>query len=187
MDGSEERLGWNDILKFWDDLHATAHRLLERERGRCSLQTTALVLTALRSQKERGWETGFDEVKVEWENRRHFFGQMINAMRQKIVEEFRKKKRVRQLKIVPLDRFDPEDFRQRCGKESAYLLALGEALTELQKIHPEWVTLIEYRFILGMTQAEAAAQLDIVPRTAERWWKCARVELVRKINRILEI
>jgi hypothetical protein len=63
----DERLRWEDVVLLLDEVKAMARGLLRRENG-ASLQTTALVLSALRRQRyaDQDWE------QVTWPNRQYF-------------------------------------------------------------------------------------------------------------------
>lgn len=64
----DERRSWDDVFLLLDDVKAMARGMLRRKRG-ASLQTTALVLSALRRQRlaDQDWE------QVTWPNRQYFF------------------------------------------------------------------------------------------------------------------
>ena len=71
----EERLTWDDVVLLLDDVKAMARGVLRREHG-ASLQTTALVVSALRRQRyaDQDWQ------EVTWPNRQYFFGALYRAM-----------------------------------------------------------------------------------------------------------
>jgi RNA polymerase sigma factor (TIGR02999 family) len=54
------------------------------------------------------------------------------------------------------------------------LLALDEALTRLATSEPNVAELVKLRYFAGMTIPQAAAQLQISPRTADAWWAYAK-------------
>ena len=62
------------------------------------------------------------------------------------------------------------------------LLAVDEALEQLKKEDPTAAELVKLRYFVGMTMEEAAAALDMAPRSAERLWTFARVWLKRAIG-----
>ena len=57
------------------------------------------------------------------------------------------------------------------------LLDLDEALTAL-KDRPDAAELVKLRFFAGLTIREAAAALDLAPRTADAVWAYARAWLL---------
>jgi RNA polymerase sigma factor (TIGR02999 family) len=56
-------------------------------------------------------------------------------------------------------------------------LALDEALQRLEQHNKPCADLVKLRFFAGLTMEEAAAALDIGPRTAHRYWAFARAWL----------
>ncbi len=62
------------------------------------------------------------------------------------------------------------------------LVALDEALVQLAARDAEAAELVKLRFFAGLTSAEAAAVLDISPRTADRAWTYARVFLLAELK-----
>ena len=63
---------------------------------------------------------------------------------------------------------DPQDDR---------LLALDEALTRLEGLHPRPAQVVECRFFGGLTVEETAAALDVSVRTVKRDWSFAQTWL----------
>ena len=69
-------------------------------------------------------------------------------------------------------------YIQQLGERSAEeMLELDLALTQLEAVDPRLVRLVELRFFLGLSGAEAAGQLNISERTATRDWRRARAFL----------
>ncbi|MFO0811449.1 MAG: ECF-type sigma factor [Gemmataceae bacterium] len=67
--------------------------------------------------------------------------------------------------VAPDDRGDAE------------LLAVDEALSSLTTAAPQAAELVKLRYFAGMSIPDAAAALDISPRTADRLWAYARAWL----------
>ncbi len=62
------------------------------------------------------------------------------------------------------------------------LLALDEALVELEAIDERWARGVELRFFGGLTSDEVANALDLSRRTVTRDWDLARVWLKRRLS-----
>ncbi|MFT6108100.1 MAG: DNA-directed RNA polymerase specialized sigma24 family protein [Planctomycetota bacterium] len=62
------------------------------------------------------------------------------------------------------------------------LLALDEALVELEAIDERWAGGVELRFFGGLTSDEVANALDLSRRTVTRDWDLARVWLKRRLS-----
>jgi RNA polymerase sigma factor (sigma-70 family) len=62
------------------------------------------------------------------------------------------------------------------------LLAVNDALDELEADKPETAQLVKLRFFGGLTLAEAARALDMSERTAKRRWAYARAWIYDKMK-----
>ena len=62
------------------------------------------------------------------------------------------------------------------------LLALDDALLELEQKHPDKAQLVKLRYFAGLTVDEAAQAMGISRRTAGRSWSYARAWLYARIN-----
>ena len=67
------------------------------------------------------------------------------------------------------------------GRE-ADLLALDDALTELERHDPQAARLVKLRYFAGLTADQAAAALGISPTTGDRHWAYARAWLRRAMS-----
>lgn len=63
------------------------------------------------------------------------------------------------------------------------LAALDAALERLAATQPQVVELVQLRYFAGLTIPEAAAVLDIAPRTADAWWAYARGWLAEELKK----
>jgi RNA polymerase sigma factor (TIGR02999 family) len=161
----------------YDELRKLAAAKLASERPGQTLQATALVHEAYLRL------VGQEEGVPSWDNRGHFFAAAAEAMRRILVEQARRKKsrrrggdRVR----LDLDQNDlPLDFD---ATEAGRILAVHEALTELEAESPRKAQLVKLRFFAGMTLEEAAGVLDVAVPTAKRDWAAARVWLYRRMS-----
>jgi RNA polymerase sigma factor (TIGR02999 family) len=62
------------------------------------------------------------------------------------------------------------------------VLALNDALEELEEVSPRKAQVIELRFFAGMTNAEAAEVLHVSEDTVRRDWRLARAWLFRELQ-----
>jgi RNA polymerase sigma-70 factor, ECF subfamily len=171
----EEGLRWDDVVLLIDEVKAMARGLLRAER-QASLQTTALVLTALRRQRyaDQAWE------QVTWPNRHYFFAALYRAMTRALLDHARVRSRRREHLVGPEDlQFD--ELPQTLDREPAQVVALLEALAELRAVQPQWVEAIEHRYYGGLTLEETARMMDVDERTVRRWWDRARLVLAQRI------
>ena len=68
-------------------------------------------------------------------------------------------------------------------KKDERLIALDEALKELEEIDPQQSRIIELRYFGGLTIEEAAEAMRLSPATIKREWSTARAWLYRKLNK----
>ena len=62
------------------------------------------------------------------------------------------------------------------------LLALDDALQQLERVEPSKAHLVKLRYYAGLSQSEAAEVMGISPRTARRYWLFARAWLFKQIQ-----
>lgn len=151
------------------DLRRLAHSILRGERPDHSLQSTALMNEAylrLVNARER-----------DWENRRHFLAVAARAMRHLLIDHARA--RAKGLK-APLDGF--EDVLQGRDDQLELGLAINELLDELEKVHPDWCTIVEMKFFAGFTDEETAEATGASLRTTQRKFGDARRWLFERIE-----
>jgi RNA polymerase sigma-70 factor, ECF subfamily len=173
--GSQEAL---DRLMpvVYSALRAIASRHLSRERRDGTLATTALVHEA--------YVRLLDQREVDWESRAHFFAIAARLMRRIVVDEARRRKRVKRgsgamhMQIESAD----EIAVGGDGLEAPDVLALDRALADLEAMDPDQGRLVELKFFGGLTVDEIAAVMNISPRTVKREWSVARAWLYRALQ-----
>ena len=60
---------------------------------------------------------------------------------------------------------------------------MHEYLDHFAQKFPAKANLVKLRYFAGFTTVEAAAALDITPRTADRYWAFARAWLLREMQK----
>ena len=149
-----------------------AHRLAQEKPGQ-TLQATALVHEAYL----RLVDVDKDQ---HWDSRGHFFAAAAVAMQRLLVEQARRKGRLKrggEGQRVPLDKIE-----LAYGFPSDELLALNEAIARLELESPEKSKVVQLRFFVGMTHEEVAEALGISAVTARRHWRYARAWLRREMR-----
>jgi RNA polymerase sigma factor (TIGR02999 family) len=110
-------------------------------------------------------------------NRRHFFAAAAEAMRRILVDNARRKGRLRhgggRTRLELLDAPAPES-----GPD---LLLLDEALERLRAESPQKAEVVQLRFFAGLTMPQAAEAMGVSLATAERWWTVARAWLFAEL------
>src|SRR5262245_26198318 len=170
-----DSLSWDDIGLLLDEVKAMARGLLRHER-QGSLQTTALVVSALRRQRLADQDWGC----VTWANRQYFFAALYRAMHRALLDHARVRARRRELPVRPED-LQIDDLHQTLVREPAQVVALLDVLAELRQVQPQWVEAIEHRYYGGLTLEETARMMEVDERTVRRWWDRARLVLAQGI------
>jgi RNA polymerase sigma factor (TIGR02999 family) len=154
------------------ELRRLAAALASRLPPGQTLQPTALVHEAyLRLVGDRD---------PSWGGRRHFFGAAARAMRDILVEQARRKsarkhggggRRVELTEGLALIEPPTDD-----------LLAVDEAIRELQAEKPHLAEIAMLRYFAGLSVDETAAVLEISASTLAREWRFARAWLARRLG-----
>lgn len=152
----------------YDELRRLAARKMAQERADHTLEATALVHEAYLRLVD------VDGVQ-HWNSRGHFFAAAAEAMRRILIENARRKGRLKH--GGELLRVDLENADSLARAPADDLLELDDALNRLAGVAPEKAELVKLRFFAGCTTAEAAKLLGISAATAERYWTYARVWL----------
>lgn len=152
----------------YDELRRLAAHKMAQEQLDHTLQATALVHEAYLRLVD------VDRVQL-WNSRGHFFAAAAEAMRRILIENARRKRRLKH--GGERRRLDLEDAHSLALAPADDLLELDDALNRLAAVAPQKAELVKLRFFAGMTSAEAAQVLGISPATAERYWTYARVWL----------
>jgi RNA polymerase sigma factor (TIGR02999 family) len=157
----------------YEELRKLAAAKLVQEKPGQTLQATSLVHEA--------YLRLVDVEKVQhWDSRGHFFAAAAVAMQRLLVEQARRKRRLKRGgdgQRVPLEKIELAD-----GFPSDDLLALNEAISRLELESPEKSKVVQLRFFVGMTHEEVAEALGISAVTARRHWRYARAWLRREMQ-----
>jgi RNA polymerase sigma factor (TIGR02999 family) len=156
----------------YEELRKLAAQRMAQEQPGQTLQPTALVHEAyirLVGQGDPGWES-----------RGHFFAAAAEAMRRILVENARRKGRLKH--GGSHRRLDLDDVELTARAADDQLLALDEALQRLAGEEPEVAQVIKLRYFAGLTIEQTAAALGIAVRTANRHWAYARAWLYQQLE-----
>jgi RNA polymerase sigma factor (TIGR02999 family) len=157
----------------YDELRRLAAAQLAREPPGQTLDATALVHEAyLRLVGDQRFA-----------NRAHFFAAAAEAMRRILIDNARRKKRLRhggELQQQPLEESEPAIVSP---VDATDLLALNEALDRLEATSPRRAQLVKLRYFAGFTLPEAAKLLGVSRSTAEADWTYAKAWLKREMEK----
>lgn len=161
----------------YDELRRLAARKLVHEKSGQTLAATALVHEAYLRL------VGPDKHQSrQWQGRSHFFAAAAEAMRRILVENARRKQRLRH--GGGLNRLPGDDAIKAIAAKAPDddLLAVHEALDDLEQSDPLAAQVVKLHYFLGLTFAEAADLLGIAERTAYRNWSFARAWLYERLK-----
>ena len=157
----------------YDELRKLAAQRLAQEKPGQTLQATALVHEAYLRLVDA-------ELVPSWNSRGHFFAAAAEAMRRILVENARRKQRLKHggalqrvglaEELLPVERKDDD------------LLSVHEALDQLTEQDPQTAELVKLHFFAGFPLEQAAELLGLSARTAYRNWTYARAWLFRRLN-----
>lgn len=140
-----------DLLPIvYDELRRYAAWCLANEKQGQTLQATALVHEA--------YLRLVGKEDSHWNGRRHFFGAAAEAMRRILVENARRKKRVKRgggMARVPLEECT-ENLASPLPNDE--LLALDEALDRRTAVDSRAAELVKLLFFVGLTQGRQAGE-----------------------------
>jgi len=150
-----------------------AHKMAHEAPGH-TLQPTALV-------HEAWLRLVTPDQQAQFQNRAHFFGAAAEAMRRILVDRAREKKALK--RGGDLERVDIDAVELPSPMPDDELLALDEALNRLADVDTRAAEMVKLCFFIGLTQEEAARELDVSVSTAERVWAFARAWLLREMRK----
>jgi RNA polymerase sigma factor (TIGR02999 family) len=157
----------------YDELRKLAAQKLAQERPGQTLQATALVHEA--------YLRLVDEEKVpHWDSRGHFFAAAAEAMRRILVD--RARHHGAQKRGGRRERIDLPELAEPSKDDPIDLLALDEALSKLEALHPHKAQVVKLRFFAGCSLEETAQMLGVSRATAQRHWTFARAWLFGQLH-----
>lgn len=157
----------------YEELRKLATSKLSKEKPGLTLQATALVHEAyLRIT------AGSEESR--WAHRGHFFAAAAEAMRRILVEQARRKARIKH--GADLQRVELVDAEIEPIDPKEDIEALNTALDKLKQVDATAAELVQLRYFAGLQLEDVAQMMDISTRTANRIWAFARAWLYREMQ-----
>jgi RNA polymerase sigma factor (TIGR02999 family) len=157
----------------YQELRQLATRRMKKEKPGQTLQATALVHEAyirLVGSEDQNWTSSG-----------HFFAAAAEAMRRILIENARRKRRIK--RGGGHQKVDLKDSDLAIEAPSDDLIVLDEALEKLSRKDRVKSDLVKLRYFAGLTLEQAANILKLSQRTAKRHWSYARAWLYREITR----
>jgi RNA polymerase sigma factor (TIGR02999 family) len=157
----------------YDDLRTLARRQLSRLRVGQTLAPTALVHEAYMKFSARSAPNVVD--------RSHFLSVAARAMRHVVVDYVRRNQSDKRNPGAPVMALDG-DVVAADGISPVDLIAMDQALGQLDILDPRQARIVELRFFGGLELEEIATELGISSRTVKRDWRNARAFLSRVLS-----
>jgi RNA polymerase sigma factor (TIGR02999 family) len=177
----DEPLASEQLLPLvYDELRRLAAQKVAQEQPGQTLQATALVHEAylrLVSSAARSGEP------PRWQSKGHFFAAAAEAMRRILVEKARRKRRLRHAGGAQRESLEDNEPAITSPVDGVDLLALNEALDQLESVSPRRAQLVKLRYFGGFTLPEAAGLLGVSQSTAEADWTYAKAWLKRSMEK----
>jgi len=149
-----------------------AHQMAGEAPGQ-TLQPTALVHEA--------WLRLADSRDQQWRGRGHFVAAAAEAMRRILIDNARRKNRVRHGQ--GLTRVDLDGVELAAQTPDDTLLRVDEALEKLAAEDPVKAQLVKLRYFVGLSIPEACQALGLSETTGKRYWAYARAWLYDELMR----
>jgi RNA polymerase sigma factor (TIGR02999 family) len=156
----------------YEELRRLAAQKMAREAAGQTLQPTALVHEA--------WLRLVGSHAQPWNSRGHFFAAAAEAMRRILIDNARRKNRLRHgqgLARVDLDQVDVA-----IHSDDDTLIRVDEALQKLAQESPVKAELVKLRFFIGLSIADAGQALGLSESTAKRYWAYSRAWLYEELK-----
>jgi RNA polymerase sigma factor (TIGR02999 family) len=170
---SGDRQAATDLLPLvYAELHELARARLARQPPGQTLSPTALV--------NEVYLRVAGDSHVTWEGRQHFFFAAARAMRDILVEQARRKAGPKQ--GGGQRRHELDEACAVLEPPSDDILAVHEALEELEARDPLKAQIVLLRYFTGLTMDETATVLGLPERTLDRHWRYIRAWLMKRLS-----
>jgi len=160
------------LPEVYAELRRLAGALTARLQPGQTLQPTALVHEAY-LRLVRNQDPG-------WEGRRHFFGAAAQAMREILIEQARRKASLKHGGTAR--RVELSEGLVLIEPPADDLLALDEAIQQLQAEKPHLAEVVLLRYYTGLTVEETAAVVGRSVSTVVRDWRFVRAWLAGRLG-----
>lgn len=172
INAGDEKSSEELLPLVYEELRKLAASHMVREKPGQTLQPTALVHEAyLRLVGDAG--TG-------WNSRGHFFGAAAQAMRRILVEQARRRGRLK--RGGDRQRVELDDLPDKKDTENVDYVVLDEALRRMEKEDERMARVVMLRYFAGLSIEETAEAMDVSPMTVKRDWACAKAWLYEEMK-----
>jgi RNA polymerase sigma factor (TIGR02999 family) len=171
--GGDRTAGDQLFSLLYQDLRRLAASYLQGERPNHTLQPTALV-------HELYMRLFASDEPISFQNRAHFFAIAAQTLRRILVDHARAYRAAKrgggQIKL------SLTAAQGWAEPEETDLVALDEALRQLEQLDERAARVVELRFFGGLEEDQVAEVLGVAPITVKRDWKSARAWLMSQLS-----
>src|SRR5215510_3225022 len=160
------------LAVVYEQLHQVARARMAHLPPGQTLQSTALIHEAYLRLVDRS--------DITWESRQHFFFAAARAMRDILVEQARRK--AGPMRGGGRRRLELDEACAVLEPPSADVLAVHEALEELEKQDPSGAQIVLLRYFSGLTTDETAEVVGLSASTLDRKWRYIRAWLLERLG-----
>ncbi len=155
----------------YQELHRLARHYMRGERERHELQTTALIHEAY---------LRLVDAELGWQNRQHFFAVAAGVMRRVLADYARRHNAAKRGGGNEALSLDDNDL---AAQPDWYLVALDDALKDLETFDQRKSRIVELRYFGGLSIGETAKTLGLSRSSVDRELKMAKAWLHQQIRR----
>jgi len=173
IDSGEPNASEELLPLVYEELRRLAAHRMAQERPGHTLQATALVHEA--------WIRLSGSTEQEWRGRTHFFSAAAESMRRILVDQARRRQRIRHgghLERVPIENVD-----LAVARDAGKCLAVSEQLDLLMEEDPEKAEVVRLKVFGGFSIREIANIRDCSDKTVQRHWLFAKAWLSRELKK----
>lgn len=167
--GSSRAVGDEMLAAHYDEFRRVAAGVLNGSAQGLQLQPTDLAHEAVIRL------SGLNRMDVN--GRTHFLSLSARVMRQILIDEVRKMRAAKR-QAPPVNTLWPEGD----PGPAIDIEGLDRALTKLEQASPQYASLVERRFFVGLTLEEIADLDGVSVATLKRQWRAARAWLVAELG-----
>jgi RNA polymerase sigma factor (TIGR02999 family) len=171
IEGGDHRAADELLPLLYEQLRLLAARKLSQEPPGQTLQATALVHEA--------YIRLVGSENQNWDSRGHFFTAAAEAMHRILVENARRKKRLK--RGGDHQKVDLDDATLAIEMPSDDLVGLDEALVKLTKMNGPMADVVKLRYFAGLSLEQISQIIGVSRRTVSSYWAYARAWLYREM------
>lgn len=170
------REGRGDALELlmpvvYEELRRMARIQLSRERSPHALQPTELVHEAF---------VRLVDQKADWQSRLHFYGIASRCMRRVLIDHARKRLAAKRPPGAAAVDLEKAELAQPNSLDT--VLALDEALNQLEARSPRQAQIAELKLFGGLDISEIAQAVGVSDATVKRDWLDAKTLVARRLT-----